>query len=303
MLCLWRRERALPALPCLQPEKGAGAYYKMYAMRQWHYADAPCPRPNAPEFLYECRKSLITANEQQFFKALKEIVPQGYHVFPQINLAAFIERVDNTPFRNELFRNVDFLITDAAFAPKIAVEINDPTHHEYERRKRDEKVAAICAEAGVPIVTLWTNYGVNREYMQKRITETLENPPQRVAHHGEKPAEPQPRTVTELQQTWDEHAAAHNETRKKKQGCYVATCVYGSYDCPQVWTLRRYRDDVLKNTAAGRCFISLYYAVSPTMVRIFGRNQAVRRMWRTALDRIISRLNADGFSDKPYNDQ
>ena len=42
-------------------------------------------------------------------------------MFPQINLAAFIERVDNTPFRNELFRNVDFLITDAAFAPKIAV--------------------------------------------------------------------------------------------------------------------------------------------------------------------------------------
>ena len=25
-------------------------------------------------------------------------------------------------------------------------------------------------------------------------------------------------------------------------GCYVATAVYGSYDCPQVWTLRRYRE-------------------------------------------------------------
>ena len=272
-----------PLCRACNQKKEQGLIIKCTQCGQWHYADAPCPQPNAPEFLYECRKSLITANEQQFFKALKEIVPQGYHVFPQINLAAFI--------------------TDAAFAPKIAVEINDPTHHEYERRKRDEKVAAICAEAGVPIVTLWTNYGVNREYMQKRITETLENPPQRVAHHGEKPAEPQPRTVVEPQQTWDEHAAAHNETRKKKQGCYVATCVYGSYECPQVWTLRRYRDDVLKNTTAGRCFISLYYAVSPTMVRIFGRNQAVRRMWRTALDRIISRLNADGFSDKPYNDQ
>lgn len=241
-----------PLCRACNQKKEQGLIIKCTQCGQWHYADAPCPQPNAPEFLYECRKSLIT---------------------------------------------------DAAFAPKIAVEINDPTHHEYERRKRDEKVAAICAEAGVPIVTLWTNYGVNREYMQKRITETLENPPQRVAHHGEKPAEPQPRTVVEPQQTWDEHAAAHNETRKKKQGCYVATCVYGSYDCPQVWTLRRYRDDVLKNTTAGRCFISLYYAVSPTMVRIFGRNQAVRRMWRTALDRIISRLNADGFSDKPYNDQ
>ena len=47
-------------------KKGAGAYYKMAQCGQWHYADAPCPQPNAPEFLYECRKSLITANEQQF---------------------------------------------------------------------------------------------------------------------------------------------------------------------------------------------------------------------------------------------
>ena len=23
------------------------------------------------------------------------------------------------------------------------------------------------------------------------------------------------------------------------QGCYVATCVYGSYDCPQVWVLSK----------------------------------------------------------------
>ena len=149
-----------PLCRACNQKKEQGLIIKCTQCGQWHYADAPCPQPNAPEFLYECRKSLITANEQQFFKALKEIVPQGYHVFPQINLAAFIERVDNTPFRNELFRNVDFLITDAAFAPKIAVEINDPTHHEYERRKRDEKVAAICAEAGVPIVTLWTNYSV-----------------------------------------------------------------------------------------------------------------------------------------------
>ena len=37
-------------------------------------------------------------------------------------------------------------------------------------------------------------------------------------------------------------------------GCYVATCVYGSYDCPQVWTLRRFRDDTLGSTWYGRAF-------------------------------------------------
>jgi len=29
-------------------------------------------------------------------------------------------------------------------------------------------------------------------------------------------------------------------------GCYIATAVYGSYNCPEVWTLRRYRDIKLK---------------------------------------------------------
>ena len=35
---------------------------------------------------------------------------------------------------------------------------------------------------------------------------------------------------------------------RKKQGCYVATCVYGSYDCPEVWILRRFRDESLERT-------------------------------------------------------
>lgn len=30
--------------------------------------------------------------------------------------------------------------------------------------------------------------------------------------------------------------------------CYVATAVYGSYDCPQVWILERYRDYTLAET-------------------------------------------------------
>ena len=46
-------------------------------------------------------------------------------------------------------------------------------------------------------------------------------------------------------------------------GCYVATAVYGSYDCPQVWTLRRYRDYTLAETWYGRAFIRTYYAISP----------------------------------------
>ena len=41
-------------------------------------------------------------------------------------------------------------------------------------------------------------------------------------------------------------------------GCYIATAVYGSYDCPQVWTLRRFRDFKLAKSLGGRIFIKLY---------------------------------------------
>lgn len=88
----------------------------------------------------------------------------------------------------------------------------------------------------------------------------------------------------------------------KKGGCYVATCVYGSYDCPQVWTLRRYRDQKLAQTVLGRAFIRCYYAVSPTVVKIFGETKLFQNFWRTRLDRMVQKLNAQGFSAERYQD-
>ena len=86
------------------------------------------------------------------------------------------------------------------------------------------------------------------------------------------------------------------------QGCYVATCVYGSYDCPQVWTLRRFRDNTLAKTLSGRAFIRAYYAISPTLVKWFGKTGWFKHMWRGVLDSMVRRLNDNGVEDTPYND-
>ena len=56
-------------------------------------------------------------------------------------------------------------------------------------------------------------------------------------------------------------------------GCYIATCVYGSYDCPEVWRLRRYRDYYLKHHWWGRLFIKIYYVISPKLVSMFSNNK------------------------------
>ena len=85
-------------------------------------------------------------------------------------------------------------------------------------------------------------------------------------------------------------------------GCYVATCVYGSYDCPEVWTLRRYRDDTLGATWYGRAFIRTYYAVSPTVVKRFGDAAWFRAIWKPTLDALVKGLNRKGVEDTAYCD-
>ena len=276
-------------------KKEKGEIIKCAVCGQWHYTASPCPTPltdiDNDSYLYDLKKALISKSEQGFYGAIRASVPEGYCVFPQINLAPFIKRTDGARFQNELFRNVDFLITDGEYRPKIVVEINDQTHLNPERRERDEKVRKICEEAGIPILKLWTSYGVNEEYIKGKIFDLLEKAETVRVHHfrGESTIadtaifSPQPRA-------------------QKSKGCYVATCVYGSYDCPPVWVLRRYRDFTLSSSCFGRAFIRLYYAISPMLVNLLGEQRWFKRVSQTILDKMVVRLQNDGYEDTPYND-
>ena len=84
-------------------------------------------------------------------------------------------------------------------------------------------------------------------------------------------------------------------------GCYIATAVYGSYDCPEVWTLRRFRDEVLRASVIGRLFIRSYYAVSPGLVRHLGSKSLFQKFVKMALDSFVSHLKKAGFRDTPYH--
>jgi len=86
----------------------------------------------------------------------------------------------------------------------------------------------------------------------------------------------------------------------KKGGCYVATCVYGSYDCPEVWTLRRFRDMYLSNSWFGRCFIKLYYIISPRVVAVFGKAKWFNKLWKPILDKLVVKLRKKGFYSNCY---
>ena len=278
-------------------KKEQGLIIKCAKCGNWHYKDVPCVAENLnvsneEQYCYNLKRNLITKSEQGFFHAIQASLPEGYFVFPQINLASFIYKTDDSKFHNELFRNVDFLITDAAYAPKIVIEINDQTHLNADRKERDEKVKNICEEAGIPIMRLWTSYGINNDYIKNKICEVLNAPSAPRVHHFSQSTIKTPITVT-----------GHSASNRKKNGCYIATCVYGSYDCPQVWSLRRFRDDMLKKHWYGRAFIRFYYSISPILVKWFGNKNWFKSFWRSKLDCIVKHLNTNGVADTPYIDE
>ena len=99
------------------------------------------------------------------------------------------------------------------------------------------------------------------------------------------------------------HRSSGNSSSSSSGGCYIATAVYGSYDCPEVWTLRRYRDDVLDNSWYGRLFIRAYYAISPRLVKWFGTAKWFRNLFYNPLNRWVRKLNERGFKNTPYKDK
>jgi len=76
----------------------------------------------------------------------------------------------------------------------------------------------------------------------------------------------------------------------KKEGCYIASAVYNSYDAPEVIILRNYRDQILTKSWVGLFFIKSYYIVSPFLVRTFKNNFALKKNLKVRLlDNIVKK--------------
>lgn len=82
-------------------------------------------------------------------------------------------------------------------------------------------------------------------------------------------------------------------SQSDRGGCYIATAVYGSYDAPEVLTLRSFRDQVLQKHWLGRCFIKAYYFLSPPIAKRLKNARKINYLVRTALDRFVALLSND----------
>lgn len=125
-----------------------------------------------PDVSYS-KKPLLTKSERAFMEKLRPLGEYDLIIVPQVNLATIINKISTGRYHNELFRNVDFGIFDTSYNILLLVELNDPTHQQKSRKYRDYKVRTIAEQAGIPLVTFYTDKPNDQNYVLHRITEKL----------------------------------------------------------------------------------------------------------------------------------
>lgn len=126
---------------------------------------------------YKLKTQTITNNEMYFLNIINKHFSDKYLIKDQVPLSSIIEKEKSfkNEYQNELNRIIDIgIFNKQTTAPLLLIEINDSTHEQYERKQRDIKVKNICEQAGIKLITFWTNKENKEDYVVNRIKINLE---------------------------------------------------------------------------------------------------------------------------------
>lgn len=104
------------------------------------------------------KKDLFTRNEWQNYKKLRQIAEvKGYEICPKVRLFDLIEpRIDKKKkltYRYKIqAKHVDFVICDQDMHVKAVIELDDSSHNNPERMKRDDFVNTILQSVGYTVI-------------------------------------------------------------------------------------------------------------------------------------------------------
>lgn len=76
---------------------------------------------------------------------------------------------------------------------------------------------------------------------------------------------------------------------KSNSGCFIATHIYGSETSIEVLKLRKFRDQTLVKSRFGRTFVTNYYRISPSLIKIFGGNKFVTEPIKLLLNILLKK--------------
>jgi hypothetical protein len=122
-----------------------------------------------------CKRSILTHAESAFYKRLKLTVGNRYDIYAQVPLWSVVEARGEwnaaSAFTNRLsLKRLDFVLVEpASFETEKVIELDDSTHREEARIKRDRFIDTVLAKAGIPIVRIRASSCYRDEDLRKAV--------------------------------------------------------------------------------------------------------------------------------------
>lgn len=131
------------------------------------------------ELGYRKKKTLFTEAERSFLGVLDQCIdPTQYRVFGKVRVADIVEPnpAKNRSEWQKAFnaisaKHFDYVICSTdTLQPLCVIELDDKSHSQKKRRKRDQLLDGICEEAGLPLL----RFPAQRTYNLKVIRAVVE---------------------------------------------------------------------------------------------------------------------------------
>ena len=137
---------------------------------------SPIKTPIKKEYVYIKKSCAMTSSELLFYKTLHEAI-NGCVIIPQAHLSMFLDHEIKGQNWKAAFaringKSVDFLICTNDMKPLIAIELDDNTHNQPDRKTRDDFVNSIIANTNMPLLRFKAGEW-NSEIIKHRITQAL----------------------------------------------------------------------------------------------------------------------------------
>ncbi|WP_244896835.1 DUF2726 domain-containing protein [Vibrio panuliri] len=121
--------------------------------------------PTVPHKKFEY---LTTANERKFHTALRCCLPSHYSIHCQTSLMALVQPVERKNNSRTWAKRMDFVITDNDTKVIAVIELDDRSHNQENRQKRDEYVnGALCGHHKL------IRFQTKRDYNSREIAAVL----------------------------------------------------------------------------------------------------------------------------------
>ena len=146
---------------------------------------APTPSPSfdlhtdeAPRFALS--RSVLTPSEQRFYMTLLRAVDNQYSILAKVRLGDIVWLVNNPPDRKRhqsrvWCNHVDFLLWDrASLKPRLAIELDDPSHKLPERAAQDQFKNDLFDAVGLPLLRVELESSYRADVLREQIAAKLQ---------------------------------------------------------------------------------------------------------------------------------